>query len=616
MQRHRFVELCLATAVLVGSANAAQAWLVRIDGGTGGADRALAVEGSSTGDVVAAGILSSAGQDGAPTVVKLAGADGAEIWRRTFEGTDTEGTPDHLFGDVVIDSAGDVVIVSTIRNAHSHPDQRDLLVAKLDGATGGVLWSHELNTGSDTGRAVAIDGNDDVFALGSLGLGCDLLKFDGATGTPLWSVGVAACRAIVTTPTGDPIVGGTSNSDFAVARIDGTNGNELWRQEIDGPASEPDTVLALALDASGDVLAAGYLGDGGGLRDYLFAVAKFDGATGTEAWRFTTEGAYGKDLAYDVSVDGVGDVYAFGLLMENTFEEYFAVVKLSGATGSESWRREISGSDPSSYDVAHAGIVDGTGAVFAAGSLQNEGTGSDATVVRIDGTGLEVWRSALDGTASPAPGSSSDNDGALALDLDIGGSVLVAGRLDQKGTSTDFMVAKLDPTDGSTRAVGGQKLLVQDPGDPAKRKIIAVLKDDLLQAPSAGSPHDPSLAGATVRLLNGSTSEEAVFSLPAGPSWKALGNPAGTKGYRYRDKTGAGPCTSLVFKPGKKAKVSCKAANGPIGFTLDEASQGSLALSIRLGAFAPQCARFGGFVITDAPGQFKAKAAPGDTDCP
>lgn len=66
----------------------------------------------------------------------------------------------------------------------------------------------------------------------------------------------------------------------------------------------------------------------------------------------------------------------------------------------------------------------------------------------------------------------------------------------------------------------------------------------------------------------------------------------------------------------KSDKVVCRGVHGAFPFTLDEASQGTLAVSLDLGGTPPLCAVFGGFVSKDEVGKFKAKKASRARACP
>jgi hypothetical protein len=164
------------------------------------------------------------------------------------------------------------------------------------------------------------------------------------------------------------------------------------------------------------------------------------------------------------------------------------------------------------------------------------------------------------------------------------------------------------------RPLAGQRLSVRDPGDPSRRRIALRTADALLDSPLPGSADDPSLAGATLELSNPDTLESAVFALPAGASWQGRGQPAGIAGWTYRDPAGtSGPCTLLEVRNGSVLRALCSGAAIP--FSLDEASQGQLFVTLRLGAGDLHCLHFGGKLTRDVPGTFTARAAP-PNGCP
>jgi hypothetical protein len=111
--------------------------------------------------------------------------------------------------------------------------------------------------------------------------------------------------------------------------------------------------------------------------------------------------------------------------------------------------------------------------------------------------------------------------------------------------------------------------------------------------------------------------------LPAA-HWTGVGKPAGTKGYKYKDKKQTdGPCLTAQLTPGKTLKVQCKGAK--IGYALKAPAQGTMALTFR-GGTGPGgvgfCAEYtGAAVVKDTPatngktGSFKAKGAPPPAPC-
>jgi hypothetical protein len=141
-------------------------------------------------------------------------------------------------------------------------------------------------------------------------------------------------------------------------------------------------------------------------------------------------------------------------------------------------------------------------------------------------------------------------------------------------------------------------------------------KDPALVAPPRAGAADPTVVGATLVVKNsaGLTPDTWSTTLP-NTGWTGLGTPAGSKGYKF---SGSGPCTKALLKP-KLLKLLCKGSG--IGYSLNEATQGSVAakLSLGSGAAAPRsyCLDFAPpAVITDEVNQFKAERAPAASGCP
>jgi outer membrane protein assembly factor BamB len=178
---------------------------------------------------------------------------------------------------------------------------------------------------------------------------------------------------------------------------------------------------------------------------------------------------------------------------------------------------------------------------------------------------------------------------------------------------------------GCPARLAGKKLSVKDDlALPDKRAIGFLAKDEEnTVSPDPGSPEDPTVNGATLTLSNPVTSESQAIMLPAA-GWDGIGNPSGIKGYKYKDPDQMlGPCRSAQIKAGKLVKAKCSGA--AITFTLDEATQGTLRVSLDVGPASEWrwCSEFGGEIIKDEGtvttgdvGQFKAKSAGQPTACP
>jgi hypothetical protein len=124
--------------------------------------------------------------------------------------------------------------------------------------------------------------------------------------------------------------------------------------------------------------------------------------------------------------------------------------------------------------------------------------------------------------------------------------------------------------------------------------------------PQPGAAGDPTLHGATLTVSNAATSGETVTVTLSASGWVGLGNPRGTKGYRFRSTDSGVAIRSAIVRPDG---ISVKGGNAAWPFTLDEPSQGRIAVALALGSARPWCAeapaRAG--ASNDVPGRFVAQ---------
>ena len=351
-------------------------------------DVAYAVAIDGAGNVVVGGrIMYTA------VVVKLEGATGAELWRRFITGS--AGGRNRISG-VAVDGSGHVVAAGKTFNTDPNAGRYgDFSVVKLDGATGVDLWRQVIWSGA--ANAVAVDGAGNVVAAG------------------------------YTTST-------NTGQDFTVVNLDGASGAELWRQVISNGSSVLEAANAVAVDEAGNVVAAGVTENTGPSTD--FTVAKFNVADGAELWRQMINGTASNsvDQANAVAIDGAGNVVAAGSTQNASnsgTSTDFTVVKLDGASGTER-QRQVIGSASGTSGQARAIRVDGAGDVIAAGAVSNT-----ATVVKLaevpppDTTPPTVTITAptnlaiVSGMIAVAAGA-SDNVGLLGVQFYLDGAPLGA----------------------------------------------------------------------------------------------------------------------------------------------------------------------------------------------
>lgn len=173
-------------------------------------------------------------------------------------------------------------------------------------------------------------------------------------------------------------------------------------------------------------------------------------------------------------------------------------------------------------------------------------------------------------------------------------------------------------------AVSGRKLVVKDftrPGT-ADRKVVAVSRDLGIAVPAPGSAGDPTLGGGSVTVTNSAGSGESMtIALPA-DGWK----PA-TGGWKFRREVSDPPTDDYkivaALKTGRLKVLLRDDVGSLVGYTLDEPSQGSIAVELVTGADR-HCMDFGGLIKRDFSedlgggvykGAFGAKDAPAPAGC-
>jgi PQQ-like domain len=267
-------------------------------------------------------------------------------------------------------------------------------------------------------------------------------ELDGAQSSDDHAYGVAVDAAGDVVAAGDMVNRGF-DTDFAVVKVDGAAGAAIWKVSLEGTGGGFGSAAQdVAIDPGGNPVAVGYLDNRNTNQD--FAVVELDGATGAVEWRteLSGTGLGGTDQALAVAIDGSGHVYAGGFVDNSIVFHTFIVVKLDGATGDVLWRRELNGSGSLYRTQVNSLVLDGAGDVVAAGSVVNAGQAEDFAVVKLDGaTGTVEWRTELDGTGHY-------QDEAYDVVLGADGSILTAGFIYGAATFHDFAVVKLDPVAG------------------------------------------------------------------------------------------------------------------------------------------------------------------------
>jgi hypothetical protein len=136
----------------------------------------------------------------------------------------------------------------------------------------------------------------------------------------------------------------------------------------------------------------------------------------------------------------------------------------------------------------------------------------------------------------------------------------------------------------------------------------------LFDLPNASN--DPTVEGGVLNIFDTGGTQGDTYTLPtqtAPLGWKALGNPPGSRGYKYK---GAGsmsdPCKVVLVKQ-KVVKAVCKGA----GVQMTTPFTGNIGVVLDIGTNTKRyCAEFGGTVVKNDTTLVKRKTSAAPAQCP
>jgi hypothetical protein len=137
------------------------------------------------------------------------------------------------------------------------------------------------------------------------------------------------------------------------------HGDALWRYHPVGIVPGPGMARAAAIDPAGHPIVAGITIEEEPVRRGLFTVIKIDKDSGVPHWVTQVD----RGDAFAVAVDAAGDVIAAGVLGDD-----MGIVKIRGTDGVELWRAQPRDAAP--LGQARALALDGAGNAVAVGTLR------------------------------------------------------------------------------------------------------------------------------------------------------------------------------------------------------------------------------------------------------
>jgi uncharacterized delta-60 repeat protein len=313
---------------------------------------------------------------------------------------------------------------------------------------------------------------------------------------------------------GSTFVGPATNQDFAVARynpdgtLDSTFGQD-GRTTVDfGPSA--DIGWSVALAPNGKIVLAGYAQRSDGTSDFAVAVLNGDGSPDENF------GPRGRRLVDLQSLD-LGRSVAVA-------NDKIIVVGSSAAT---SWdmaiaRLNFDGTlDPSfngtgtklidfgdTYDLGWGVAIQADGKIAVSGRIQQTGTSGDFLVVRLNPDGS--FDPAFNGTGKATVHFGSNEEGfGIALQAE---KLVVVGQTFQSGTGQDFAVARLnaDGTLDSTFGTGGMTTI--DFGSPSDTGLSLAVQGDKILAVGSSQQAGGSGWDFAVARLNADGTLDTTFN--------------------------------------------------------------------------------------------------------
>lgn len=310
--------------------------------------------------------------------------------------------------------------------------------------TGPATWAKRFgDANGQFGRAIAMDSQGNVFVTGG---------FTGALSIPGFSLNS----------------GGPSDNDIFVAKLS-PSGQVLWAKSF-GDGSKDQGGRAVAVDASGDVIVAGYYLGSVGFGGATFTstgpnfedvfIVKLKGSDGSHVWSHEL-GDISTQVARGLAVDASGNVALVGEfqgaldgtpLSNPDPDAVDAFVVVYDSAGALKWAKQFG--DAANDQSAHAVTFDTSGNVYVtgeaagtidlgAGALSAPGT-SSAFVVKLDGAGAPKWGKIFGQQSSSGEGVAVTADGYVLLTGDHNGEIDFGGGPLPNNNGPNIFVAKLD----------------------------------------------------------------------------------------------------------------------------------------------------------------------------
>ena len=347
---------------------------------------------------------------------------------------------------VVVDSSGDAIVTGYIWDDINIPR---MLTIKYSGVDGSVIWQRLHESGEGGGTALALDGDGDIIVTAFTSGEFYTAKYAAGTGAILWErsydgpFGQDFPMAVAVDAGGNVIVAGYSDNGitndvesrvYYTARYAADDGALLWEQRYHSPGHSGEA-RSVAVDAGGNVLVTGI---STGTNNWDYCTIKYAAADGALLWeRRYDGGTNGHDQPSAVAVDSSGDVIVTGFSYNGEDDDFYTA-KYASMNGATLWEKR---SDRPGR--AQALALAANGDAIVTGSSWTSGNGYDyytAKYAAVDGALL--WQKFSGGEITDEP---------AAIALDAAGNVVVTGYSYHTDTKHDYYTVKYSASDGALR---------------------------------------------------------------------------------------------------------------------------------------------------------------------
>jgi len=374
------------------SGNVQQAWVAYYDGPGDYEDRAKALATDNSGNVYVTGFSWGSGTGPDYATIKYS-PDGQEEWITRYNGPSNFGSDEAAA--IAVDASGNVYVTGYSDRETGGSDYATIKYSSAGQQQWVARYTGQGNF--DQASAIAVDSSGNVYVTGS-----------------------------------------SEDSDFRYDIVTvkyNAAGQQQWVARYNGPASDEDEAIGIAVNDSGNVFVAGS-SVGTSYPDYDYATIKYN-STGQEEWvaRYNGPGE-GVDFATSMAVDGSGNTYLTGASTDSSGYYDYATIKYN-SSGQEEWVARYDG--PANGDDSASGIaLDSSSNAYVTGASPGANTSSDYATIKYNPAGEQQWVTRYDNPET------NNDDVATAVAVDSSNNVYVTGRSWVLGGSYDYATIKYD----------------------------------------------------------------------------------------------------------------------------------------------------------------------------